>query len=311
MEQCLCNLYYHRCLPVDFLDKYFISAANPSIFYDKDSDLFYILVRNTNYRLKKNKLGGTECTPVKAAKNTFETRNFITVCRNPMEDNLQWYLIKEAKRQFYSNKHGMEDCRLVKWRNKFYLSGTLRDWNTAGMGRICLMELNNRWEEVNHYLLEGTCRDTSFCDKNYICVLDKPYHFIVSTDPTVVNRYSLSDLRATYIKGTSGMCIGTQMLGSYRGSSQAIPLPNGDYLAIVHHSEADEKTQYHYYHHFAIWDKDFNLKRISQPYKFEGEPVEFCTGACIKDDFMYITYSVMDKDASIMRIPIEDILTRL
>lgn len=306
--QVLGNLFYHRRLPVDFIDKYFVSAANPSIFYDETSGLFYILVRNTNYRLKKNKKGGTECTPVKAANNTFETRNFITVCRNPMEDNLEWYLIKETKRKFYSNKHGMEDCRLVKWRNKFYLSGTLRDWNTAGVGRIVLMELNNRWEEVNHYILEGTCGDTSFCEKNYQPILDKPYHYAVSTDPVVINRYSLSDLRATYLKGTSGMCVGTSMLGAFRGSSQLVPYEDG-YISIVHNSESDENTQHHYYHYFVIWDKDFNVIRISQPYKFEGEPVEFCCGMAIKDDFAYITYSVMDKDASIMRIPMADILS--
>ena len=307
--QVLGNLFWHRRLPVDFTDKYYCSASNPSIIYDEKSGLFLLNVRNTNYKLRKNRKGATECTPVKAAKDIFETRNFITVCRNPMEDSLQWYLIKEKKRQYYSKKHGFEDARLVNWHNRLFLSATIRDYNTGGMGRITLVELDKHYEEVNHYILEGTCGDTSFCEKNYICVNNKPFHYIVSVEPTVVNRYSLSDLRATYLKGTTGMCIGTNMLGAFRGSSQAIELPNGDYLAVIHNSEADENTQHHYYHYFAIWDKDFNLKRISQPYKFEGEPVEFCCGACLKDGFVYITYSVMDSNASIMRIPLEDVLS--
>ena len=310
MEQCLCNLYYHRRLPVDFIDKYHISASNPSIFYDEKADLFYLNVRNTNYKLKKNSKGATECTPVKAAKGVFDTLNYVTVCHTPMEDSLQWYLVKERKRPYYNDKHGLEDARLVKWRGKFYLSGTLRDYNTGGMGRITLFELDNRWEEVNHFILEGTRNDCSYCEKNHMCVIDKPFTYVASTDPTVVYKADLSSLRLNFIKGTSGMCIGTQMLGSYRGSSQAVPYKDG-YLAVVHHSEKDEKGQYHYYHHFAIWDKDFNLKRISQPYKFEGGIIEFCCGLAIKDEYAYITYSVMDAGASIVKIPLEDILNQL
>lgn len=305
--RCICNLFYHRRIPVDFTDKYFVSASNPSIFYDEKSNLFYINVRNTNYKLKKNHKGATECTPVKASKGVFQTRNFVTVCCNPMEDNLQWYLVKEQKRQFYSDKQGLEDARLVKWRGKFYLSGTLRDWNTAGMGRICLMELNNRWEEVNHFILEGTCNDCNFCEKNHMCVVDKPFTYVASTDPTVVYKADLSSLRLNFIKGTSGMCIGTTMVGSYRGSSQVVPCRDG-YVAIVHHSEKDENTQHHYWHHVVQFDKDFKVIKISEPFKFEGGIIEFCTGLVIKDDFAYITYSVMDNDASIVRVPVDDLL---
>lgn len=306
--QVLGNLFYHRQLPVDFTDKYFVSASNPSIFYDEASGLFYINVRNTNYKLKKNRKGATECTPVKSSNGVFQTRNFITVCRNPMEDNLQWYLVEEQKRRFYSKKQGLEDCRLVKWNNKFHLSGTLRDHNTGSMGRIALFELNNQWREVNHHILEGTCNDCTFCEKNWQPIINKPFHYIVSNSPEVVIKADMSSLRIKAIKGTTGMCIGTGMVGSYRGSSQVVPYKDG-YVSIVHHSEVDEKKQHHYWHHFVTYDKDFNILHISQPYKFEGGIIEFCCGMAIKDDFAYITYSVMDKDASIMRIPMEDVLS--
>lgn len=306
--QILGNLFYHRRLPVDFLDKYYCSAANPSILYDPTSDLFYINVRNTNYKLKKNRKGAYGCPLMDMKKGkSFETRNFITVCRNPMEDTLQWYLIKEQKRQFYCNKHGFEDARLVKWKNNIYLSATLCDYNTGGMGRIALVKLDNRYNEVDHYLLEGTCNDCTRVEKNYQPIIDKPFTFIVSNDPVVVSRYSIFDLKPTYLKGKSGMCIGTAMLGAYRGSSQVVPYKEG-YISIVHHSEKDGKSQHHYFHHVVQYDKDFNIIRISKPYKFEGQPVEFCCGMTIKDDFAYITYSVMDKDASVMRIPVEDLL---
>ena len=306
--QVLGNLFWHRRLPVDFTDKYYCSASNPSIIYDGKSGLFFLNVRNTNYKLRKNRKGATECTPVKAAKDIFETRNFITVCRNPMEDSLQWYLIKEKKRQYYSKKHGFEDARLVNWHNRLFLSATIRDYNTGGMGRITLVELDKHYEEVNHHILEGTCNDCSFCEKNWQPILDKPFHFVVSNDPIVVLKANINSLRMENVKGTSSMCIGTGMVGSYRGSSQIVPYKDG-YISIVHHSEVDEKTQHHYWHHFVTYDKDFNIIKISQPYKFEGADIEFVCGMAIKDDFAFITYSVMDKDASIMRIPMEDVLS--
>ena len=306
--QVLGNLFWHRRLPVDFIDKYYINASNPSIMYDETTGLFFINVRNTNYRLKKNHKGATECTPVKSASNAFDTRNFITVCRNPMEENLQWYLVKEQKRKYYSDKHGFEDARLVNWDGKLYLSATCRDYNTGGMGRIVLVKLGRNYEELEHHILEGTCNDCTFCEKNWQPIIGKPFQYVVSNSPTVVVKANMDSLRIKATKGTSGMCIGTGMVGSYRGSSQVIPYKDG-YVSIVHHSEKDEKTQHHYWHHFVTYDKDFNVLHISQPYKFEGAPIEFCCGIAIKDDFAYITYSVMDKDASIMRIPMEDVLS--
>ena len=55
----------------------------------------------------------------------------------------------------------------------------------------------------------------------------------------------------------------------------------------------------HYYHMFAVFDNSLNLLRYSAPFKFDGEPIEYCLSLVVEDDRVLINYSNWDRTTTI------------
>jgi hypothetical protein len=55
----------------------------------------------------------------------------------------------------------------------------------------------------------------------------------------------------------------------------------------------------HYYHMFAVFDTSLNLLRYSAPFKFDGEPIEYCLSLVVEDDRVLINYSNWDRTTTI------------
>jgi tetratricopeptide (TPR) repeat protein len=59
------------------------------------------------------------------------------------------------------------------------------------------------------------------------------------------------------------------------------------------------ETPRHYYHHIVVFDNEMNLLRYSAPFKFEGEPIEYCLGIIVEDENVVLTYSTWDRTSKI------------
>ena len=55
----------------------------------------------------------------------------------------------------------------------------------------------------------------------------------------------------------------------------------------------------HYYHIISVFDSNMNLLRYSAPFKFEGEPIEYCLSILVEDDRVIINYSTWDRTTKI------------
>ena len=55
----------------------------------------------------------------------------------------------------------------------------------------------------------------------------------------------------------------------------------------------------HYYHVIAVFDSSMNLLRYSAPFKFEGEPIEYCLSIVVEDDRVLMNYSTWDRTTRI------------
>jgi tetratricopeptide (TPR) repeat protein len=51
----------------------------------------------------------------------------------------------------------------------------------------------------------------------------------------------------------------------------------------------------HYYHVIVVFDANLNLLRYSAPFKFEGEPIEYCLSIVVEDDRVILNYSTWDR----------------
>ena len=84
----------------------------------------------------------------------------------------------------------------------------------------------------------------------------------------------------------------------WSGSSALMPFAGG-YLAVAHRKTLAEP--YVYSHLLVSFDADLKPRRLSDPFSFEGGPVEFCCGLDIDADSVAFSYGVMDKAAAIAR----------
>jgi GR25 family glycosyltransferase involved in LPS biosynthesis len=197
---------------------------------------------------------------------------------------------------------GLEDGRLVRWDDKLYLCGVRRDTKTNGEGRMELSELKKH-KEVKRSRIEPPNDPNSYCEKNWMPIIDMPYHFVKWTNPTEVVKVNPE----TNTSETVVLKEGVGEFQNLRGGSQIIPYGD-DRICIIH--EVDlwknklEQRDAKYTHRLVIWDKDWNIKHISEPFSFMGGEIEFCCGLAKYQDNLLITFGFQDNAAYILKMPI-------
>ena len=121
---------------------------NPSVFVD-DNGQILVLLRHINYTLyhsetkvfahhwgplqylhPENDMTLTTKNYLLRLDNNLNITQFDKVDTSSLDKKPQWHFI------------GLEDCRLFKWNNKYYICGVRRDDNTTGSGRMQLQELD-------------------------------------------------------------------------------------------------------------------------------------------------------------------------
>jgi predicted GH43/DUF377 family glycosyl hydrolase len=200
---------------------------------------------------------------------------------------------------------GLEDARIIEWDNKLYLSGVRRDTTTNGVGRMELSEIQvnkDGVKEISRVRIEPPNDPNSYCEKNWMPVIDKPFHYVKWANPTELVRVNPNAGTSQTVHVSSPISLPRDL----RGGSQIIPYKDG-YFAITHEvdlfkSEEGRKDAV-YYHRFMVWDKDFNIVKVTPEFHFMDADVEFCVGIAEYGDEYLITFGFQDNAAYLLRAP--------
>ena len=208
---------------------------------------------------------------------------------------------------------GLEDARIFEWDGKMFTSGVRRDLDTIGTGRMELCEIDIRDSEVkelSRIRIEAPNDPNSYCEKNWMPVLDKPYHYVKWSNPTEVVKVNPEDgtSKTVFLEDTARVGSNT------RGGSQIIPWRDY-YIAVTHDvdlfkSETGRKDAV-YTHRFLFWDKNFNLVKATDRFSIMGGHVEFCIGLAQQGSDFLMTFGFQDNAAYILKFPekiLEDML---
>lgn len=196
---------------------------------------------------------------------------------------------------------GLEDARIVKWNSKFYLSGVRRDTTPNGEGRMELSEIQN-WEEISRERIPTTNDNSAYCEKNWMPILDKPYHFIKWLNPVEIVEY---DGNKTHIQKLNNFTIPT--IKDLRGGSQVVRIGD-NYYCVAHetnlwYTRLNQKDAT-YRHRLIKFDLNFNIVEVSDEFMFLDGLIEFCCGLAYKDNWVYITFGIEDNAAYCAKISI-------
>lgn len=289
---------------------------NPSVFVDNDGDILLNL-RHVNYTLyhSENKQQfisrwGPLSYLHPEGDQALRTVNYV--CR--LDKNLSMTDYAQVDTSNFDvtplwEFTGEEDCRLMQWDGDYYLVGVRRDTTPHGEGRMEYSKIEidkQNWTitEVSRVRIPAPEPNTSYCEKNWVPVLDKPYHFIKWTSPTelVKANPNKSECEQVFVRPTSIVPPADQ-----RGSSQLVRWGNV-YLSVMHEVNLFKNYLKQkdgiYRHRLAVWDDQLNLVGLSpEAFSFLEARVEFCAGAAIYEEDLLISFGFQDNAAFVLKVP--------
>jgi len=286
------------------------SLTNPSIYNDDGKIL--VNLRNINYTLYHSEKKKYEHPwgPLVYIhpENDVRLRTWNIMCEIDEDMRVKSYHHIDTSR--FPDKQlwefvGLEDCRIVRWDGKLYMTGVRRDLDTVGTGRMELSEIEiseNGVKEVAQYRIPAPGNDDSYCEKNWMPIIDMPFHYVKWTNGTEIVKYDIQTNTTTTVKLVDWKDLGCVDL---RGGSQVIPF--GDYHFCLNHetflfqSKQNRKDGI-YKHRFTVWDKDWNIIKVSPQFSFLNAEIEFAVGMCEYGDDYLMTFGFQDNAAYLLRV---------
>ena len=292
-----------------------MGLMNPSIFIDDDGDILLNL-RHVNYTLyhsEKDQIFPSPWGPLAylhpEQDQRLVTTNYLCLLDNDLK-------ITKFTKVDYSKFDippiwefvGEEDCRITQWDGNYYLIGVRRDTTPNGQGRMeySKIELDKeKWtaKEIQRIRIPAPIDEaTSYCEKNWMPILDQPYHFVKWAMPTEIVKANpdKSECEQVFIKHTPSAP------RDQRGGTNIIAW--GDYYITITHEVQLWKNYLNqkdsiYRHRMIVWDKEFNFVGLSKEFAFLDTPIEFCVGAAIRNDNLLLSFGIQDNAAFILDVP--------
>jgi hypothetical protein len=291
-----------------------MGLMNPSVFIDKDGDILLNL-RHVNYTLYHSENDQKFPCPWGPLSYLHPEKDQRLVTTNFMcllDKDLN--LVKHTKVDYSKfdvaplwEFVGEEDCRVVQWDDEYYLIGVRRDTTPNGQGRMEYSKVEidkDTWtvKEVSRLRIPPPVDPNSYCEKNWMPIIDMPFHFVKWAMPTEVvwANPEKQETKQVIVKDTPKPRI------DQRGGSHVVRW--GDYYITVTHevklwrNYLNQKDSV-YRHRVIVWDTEFNYLGLSNEFSFLDTPIEFCVGAAIQGNDLLLSFGVQDNAAFVLRTP--------
>jgi len=150
--------------------------------------------------------------------------------------------------------------------------------------------------------------NNAFCEKNWVYVdYNNSTHVIYEWYPLKICK--ISDSTLSLIETRAMPLMFSRIRGSACGFKYSKPTTGStlenitiqmteDEIWFVTHIVSYEQPR-HYYHVIVVFDSNMNLLRYSAPFKFEGDPIEYCLSIVVEENRVLINYSTWDRTTRI------------
>lgn len=291
---------------------------NPSVYFDRDTEKLYVNIRHINYTLyhSENRKFSHLYGPLQYIHpendRTLTTVNYLCELNSDLQIK-RYNRVDTSKLDVKPKWHfiGLEDARLFKWDNKYYLCGVRRDTTDNGQGRMELSEItisDDRVEEISRFRIPTPKNSNSYCEKNWVPISTEPYKFIKWTNPTQI-------VKANIDKNTCETVLLDEknklpLPNDLRGSSQVLlVISNGVpiFFTITHEvnlfKDDLKRKDGLYRHRMIIWDDKFKEMKNTPSFSFMKGNIEFCCGATLFERNLLVSFGFQDNSAFLLKIP--------
>lgn len=287
-----------------------LGLMNPSIYLDGDKTIVNLRAVNYTFYHSEEKLFQHQYGPLTYVhpENDIHLRTWNYYLE--LDNNYQISRIDKIDTSKFPEKElwdfvGLEDARIFRWEGRLYTSGVRRDLDPTGIGRMELCEievLEDKVVELSRFRIPPPIDQNSYCEKNWMPILDLPYHYIKWTNPTEVVKVDPTKETCEQVFRGDHKAIPRDL----RGGSQVISWKDY-YIAITHevdlfNSEVGRKDAV-YRHRIILWDKNWNLIKWSKDFSIMGGHVEFCIGLAYRNEEFLLTFGFQDNAAYLLTVP--------
>jgi hypothetical protein len=158
------------------------------------------------------------------------------------------------------------------------------------------------YKEISRWRIPAPLTNSSYCEKNWMPVVDMPYHFVKWSNPTELVKVDPIEKTCTQVH------VGTYLPQpqDYRGGSQVIPFD--DYRIAMSHTtylykSAAGKKNGRYRHSLIVWDKNWNVVKYAPVFSFLDADIEFCCGMTEHNGDFLLSFGLQDNAAFLLRAP--------
>jgi hypothetical protein len=202
---------------------------------------------------------------------------------------------------------GIEDVRIFKNENTDKLLYIGTGYHTDNKIGIVSGEydISNKQFYINE--LKQNFNNTN-CEKNWVFVnYDGDNHIIYDwypmkickVDNNILNIIETKSMPKIFSRARGSTCGFNYIrkIGENKNGNITIDIEETEIWFINH--IVSYETPRHYYHIISVFDSNMNLLRYSAPFKFEGDPIEYCLSIIVEDDRVLINYSNWDRTTRI------------
>ena len=219
--------------------------------------------------------------------------------------NSKWMELKFDNRRYI----GVEDIRIfndIETNELLYIGTGYHQNEQIGIvsGKYDVDNLTFNGNEIKQDF------NNSGCEKNWVFIdFNNSTHVVYDWNPLNICKINKEINKLEKVAKRETPPIFSRIRGStcgFKYTTKSDKVNNGnitisieDYeIWFVNHIVSYENPR-HYYHIISVFDSNMNLLRYSAPFKFEGDPIEYCLSIVVEEERVLINYSTWDRTTRI------------
>lgn len=263
-------------------------SFNPTIAPDGDG--FRAIVRTANYRIVDGRYQFLDGAEVVRTINymVWLDRDLCVVDVRPLVD-------RSGRPRYPTEVQGYEDLRLLRWRDSWFATATVRDSNPELWCEIALLTIEG--DAVVESRILPRPRPNRH-EKNWMpYVAGDELRLVYTCEPLRLYRWDTNGLEPVTEPPTGNEPV------SWRGGSAGVPIEGGT-LFLVHEVVGAERQ---YVHRFVLLT-DRGVEAASRAFTFTGQLTEYAAGMARRDGELIVSFGLEDAVAALAVVPLQGAL---
>lgn len=272
-------------------------SSSSCLIKNPTNDGYLMNVRYVNYRITENG------SYINCDKHIITCNKLVEFDKNLNVVKEVWFDVNFDGRLYI----GVEDVKIYNdnYKNKLIYIGTGYHSNN----KIGIVSGDYNIDEKKFVINELKQNfNATNCEKNWIFVDYKnETHIIYDWHPLRIcklenNNLIVVDTKTmpklfSRVRGSTCGFVYNKKIGENNNGNIKLDITESE-IWFINHIVSYESPR-HYYHIISVFDSNMNLLRYSAPFKFEGDPIEYCLSILVEDERVLINYSTWDRTTRI------------